>query len=113
MFNEEPEFYEYTNPDEALKKFECPMDEMYEFAIGTKCFSSTLIETDTHYFQSNTGGIIATYSLDGSNFKVYPFAPTNITIDDMKEMLKHYEELEEYEKCINLLKIINEIERNK
>lgn len=113
MFNEEPEFYEYSNPDDALERFIAPMDTMYDIAIGNRSFSSTLSESDTEYYTSNTGEIIATYSRDGWDFTLYPFDPTNITIDDMKEMLKYYEELEEYEKCINLLKIINESERNK
>jgi hypothetical protein len=107
MFDE-PEFFEYSSPDDALEKFTAPMELMYEFAIGNKCFTSTLLETKTHYFTSNTGDVIATYSLNGENFTVYPFDPTNILQEDIQEMIKYFEEREEFEKCAKLLKLKNE-----
>ena len=108
MFNEEPEFYEYSNPDEALERFIAPMDTMYDIAIGNKSFSSTLVESDTQYYTSNTGEIIATYSRDGWDFTLYPFDPTNIKKEDIQKMIDHYEEREEYEKCLELIKLIDE-----
>ncbi|MAZ30853.1 MAG: hypothetical protein CMP57_02030 [Flavobacteriales bacterium] len=107
MFDE-PEYFEYSSPDEALEKFTAPMELMYEFAIGNKCFSSTLTEHNTHYFTSYTGDVVATYSLNGDNFTVYPFDPTNITKEDIQKMIDYFEEREEFEKCANLLKLKNE-----
>jgi hypothetical protein len=36
----------------------------------------------------------------------FPCDPWNITQDDLKEMLGHYEDREEYEKCINIYNAI-------
>ena len=107
MFDE-PEFFEYSSPDEALEKWTAPMEFMYDIAIGNKCFSSTLMEHDTHYFTSYTGDVVATYSLNGDNFTVYPFDPTNITKEDIQEMIDYFEKEEEFEKCAKLLKLKNE-----
>ena len=107
MFDE-PEFFEYSSPDEALEKWTAPMELMYDIAIGNKCFSTTLIENDTHYFTTNTGKVVATYGSNGDNFTVYPFDPTNISKEDIQDMIDYFEEREEYEKCVKLIKLKNE-----
>ena len=101
------DFFEYSSPDDALEQYIAPMDVMYKIAIGEETFESTLTKTSHVYHSNTTGEVVAHYNLENSDFVVYPFDPTDITIDDLKDMLKHYEEIEDYEKCAKLLKIIN------
>jgi|TARA_Y100000296_G_C4993672_1_gene166670 hypothetical protein len=71
--NEEDQIEEYIfNTDEA-------MDAVYEVLIDGECIAEVLSKS--------------------KYLVVFPFDPTLFTSEDIDDMLEHYVEREEYEKC--------------
>ncbi len=109
MFEE----YEFESEEHGVEEYLASMDLMYKIVTGEETIEGTL-EKSSHVYTSNiTGDVVAHYNLATSNFVIYPFDPTDIQLDDIQEVLDYYVELEDYEKCAVLLKIIKKKKNEK
>ena len=112
MMFEENDF-EYDYGDDNIEEYIAPMDLMYKIVVGEETFESTLEKTSHVYTSNITGDVVAHYNLATSDFVIYPFDPINIRLSDIEDMLQHYVEIEDYEKCAVLLKKIKEFKDEK
>ena len=83
------------------------MDVMYNIVTSGKTFEEYLLEHTAIYTSNNTSNIEVNYASENQDFIVYPFDPTDIQKENLEELLEHFEEQEEYEKCAKIKKVID------
>lgn len=104
MFDEYPDFKD----EDFIYDWCASMDVMYELVTSDKTFEEFLLDHTAIYTSNNTANIEVNYASDTQNFIVYPFDPTDIQKENLEELLEHFEEEEEYEKCAKIKKAIDE-----
>jgi len=104
IFEEYPDFKD----EDFIYDWCASMDVMYEIVTKEKTFEEFLLDHTAIYTSNNTANIEVNYASDTQNFIVYPFDPTDIQKENLEQLLEHFEEEEEYEKCAKIKKVIDE-----
>lgn len=104
MFDEYPDFKD----EDFIYDWCASMDVMYELVTSDKTFEEFLLDHTAIYTSNNTSNVEVNYVSDTQNFIVYPFDPTDIQKEDLEQLLEHFEAEEEYEKCLEIKKAIDE-----
>ena len=102
IFEEHPEFKD----EDYIYDWCASMEVMYELVTTNKTFEEFLLEHTAIYTSNTTADVEVKYATPTENFLVYPFDPTNITKEDLKGLLKFYEDREEYEKCLKIMELL-------
>lgn len=104
IFDEYPDFKD----EDFIYDWCASMDVMYELVTSNKTFEEFLLDHTAIYTSNNTLNVEVNYANEKQNFIVYPFDPTDIRKEDLEDLLEHFEEREEYEKCLEIKKAIDE-----
>lgn len=103
IFDDYPDFKD----EDFIYDWCASMDVMYNIVTSGKTFEEYLLEHTAIYTSNNTSNIEVNYASENPDFIVYPFDPTDIQKENLEELLEHFEEQEEYEKCAKIKKVID------
>tara|TARA_B100001093_G_scaffold341800_1_gene326590 strand:- start:10462 stop:10791 length:330 start_codon:yes stop_codon:yes gene_type:complete len=103
IFEEYPDF----KNEDFIYDWCASMDVMYEIVTSDKTFEEFLLDHTAIYTSNNSENVEVNYASETQDFIVYPFDPTDIRKEDLEDLLEHFEEREEYEKCIEIKKEID------